>query len=79
MIQMADMVLDVPKLDMQIRPGNFVRLSRFDHNIWVVGFGWYSFGGNRPICGWYLTLKDDPKTVKSLQLPDLDDIYMVEL
>lgn len=74
-----DMVLEVPRLDMTIRPGNRVRLGRFDHNVWIVGFGWYSFGGNRPICGWYLTLESNPKTVKSLQLPDLDDIYMVEL
>ena len=44
---------------------------------WEVCYGWYEFGGNRPVCGWYLK-KDGGLTVKPLQLPDLDDIYLIE-
>lgn len=69
--------LRIPGTDMCIRPGYHVRLGRFDAVIWVVGFGWYSNGGNRPCCGWYLTTLDRNVT-KPLQLPDLADIYIVE-
>lgn len=72
------MVLEIPNTNRVLRPGNRVKLGRFQSDMWVVSFGWFSFGGNRPFCGWYLT-KDNGLTVKPLQLPDLDDIYIIEM
>lgn len=69
--------LDVPNLTLELRPGTRIKLSRFAKARWTVCYGWYSVGGNRPICGWYL--KSDDGLVRSLQLPDLEDIYIVEL
>ena len=71
------MRLQIPNSSNFIMPGNTVRLSRFDNKSWKVCFGWYEFGGNRPVCGWYLTT-DGGFTIKPLQLPDLDDIYVIE-
>lgn len=68
--------LNIPNSKDIIKPGNIVRLGRFSDVNWVVNYGWYEFGGNRPVCGWYLT-KDDGLTTKPLQLPDLDDIYLI--
>lgn len=61
-----------------IKPGDVVRLGRFDIIHWKVYYGWYSWGGNRPVCGWYLVDTDNPLRIKPLQLPDLDDIYLVK-
>lgn len=69
--------LEIPNTNSVLRPGNRVKLGRFQSDMWVVKYGWFSFGGNRPFCGWYLT-KDNDLTVKPLQLPDLDDIYIIE-
>ena len=69
--------LHIPNSNLHICPGCTVKLGRFETETWLVQFGWYSYGGNRPVCGWYLT-KDGGMTVKPLQLPDLDDIYMIE-
>ena len=70
--------IDVPSLCISIKPGNVVRLGRFDSTMWVVSHGWFTWGGNRPQCGWFLTDVSNPAVVKPLQLPDLDDIYLVE-
>ena len=72
-----EMTLEIPNTNRVLRPGNRVKLGRFQSDMWVVKYGWFSFGGNRPFCGWYLT-KDNGLTVKPLQLPDLDDIYIIE-
>lgn len=71
-----DLFIDMPDCNSVIRPGNIVKLGRFSTDTWTVNYGWYSFAGNRPVCGWYLT-KDGGLTVKPLQLPDLDDIYFI--
>lgn len=71
-----DLCLQVPYLKTKIEPGNIVRLGRFSSDDWVVHFGWYEFGGNRPVCGWYLT-KNGGLVTKPLQRPDLDDIFVV--
>ena len=73
---MDNMILNLPTSGNYIRPGDIIKLHRFTNESWRVCFGWYSFGGNRPVCGWYLE-KDDGLTVKPLQLPDLDDIYLI--
>ena len=73
---MNGLFLNIPDSDNIIMPGNIVRLGRFSDKDWTVCFGWYEFGGNRPVCGWYLT-SDGGLTVKPLQLPDLDDIYLI--
>lgn len=68
--------LQFPNSNNHVCPGDIVRLGRFSEDEWLVQYGWYSFGGNRPVCGWYLT-KDAGLVVKPLQLPDLDDIYLI--
>lgn len=69
--------LSIPSTNNTLYPGNIVKLGRFDAVSWVVCFGWYSWGGNRPVCGWFLRDKNQPDTIKPLQLPDLDDIYII--
>ena len=76
---MGDLRIDVPDLDITIKPGCRIRLGRFSTTVWVVSHGWYSWGGNRPQCGWFLVDEKCPTTVKPLQLPDLDDIYLLEM
>lgn len=71
--------IDVPNTDLRIQPGSKVRLGRFDSTVWVVSHGWYSWGNNRPVCGWFLTECGNPEVVKPLQRTDLDDIYFVEM
>lgn len=73
---MDHITLNLPNSRHCIRPGDIVKLNRFASDSWRVCYGWYEFGGNRPVCGWYLE-KDDGLTVKPLQLPDLDDIYFI--
>ncbi len=76
--------LHVPNTNICLRPGSRVKLGRFDSTYWEVSYGWYTWGGNRPVCGWYLinddiTAKSTTHTcVKPLQLTDLDDIYLIE-
>lgn len=71
-----NLFLNIPSSHEVIKPGNIVKLGRFSDDEWIVSFGWYEFGGNRPVCGWYLT-KDGGLVTKPLQLPDLDDIYLI--
>lgn len=71
------MCLQVPDCDCCIKPNNIVKLGRFDRKCWKVGYGWYTWGGNRPVCGWYL-VDAESKEIKPLQLTDLDDIYVIE-
>lgn len=73
---MSELFLNVPNSEKIIRPGNIIRIGRFSGVDWTVCFGWYEFGGNRPVCGWYLT-RDGGIEIKPLQLPDLDDIYLI--
>ena len=70
--------LYIPNGDFYITVGNKIKLGRFDSDYWEVCFGWYSFGGNRPVCGWYLVKLPDKDIVKPIQLPDLSDIYLIE-
>lgn len=70
--------LEFPNCNRYLHPGDRVKLGRFETTVWEVGFGWYSWGGNRPVCGWFLTDVCQPAKVKPLQLTDLDDIYMIE-
>ena len=62
-----------------IFPDNIVVLGRFSSTRWIVKYGWYSYEGNRKICGWYLIQENNPKVIKSIQETDLDDIYVVEI
>ena len=65
----------IPGSNHTLQPGYKVKLGRFDSMVWVVGVGWYSWGGNRHVYGWYLT--DTAGVVKPLQLTDLTDIYVI--
>lgn len=71
------MELIIPEYDITITPGTILKIGRFDRESWVVGYGWYSWGGNRPVCGWYLT-NAMSKEVKPLYYTDLEDTYLVE-
>jgi hypothetical protein len=72
--------LNIPNTLQYLEPGCKVKLGRFEIDRWIVKHGWYTWGGNRPFCGWYLESCDslENKTVKPLQLTDLDDIYIIE-
>lgn len=70
--------LEIPNTRRYLVPGNKVKLGRFEATVWEVLYGWYAWGGNRPVCGWYLQEVCNPIRVKPLQLPDLDDIYFIE-
>lgn len=71
------MTLNVPEFDIILQEGDTVKLGRFQAETWLVHYGWYAWGGNRPVCGWYLsnTLTQE---VKPLQYTDLEDIYVIE-
>lgn len=70
--------IDLPGENKCLTPGCRIRIGRFSTKIWLLQHGWFTFSGNRPICGWYLTNVDDPTEVRPLQQPDLIDIYFVE-
>ena len=74
----CEMMLEIPEFDITLTPGCRVKLGRFATEIWIVAYGWYAWGGNREVCGWYLVNKFFPKDIKPLQKTDLDDIYLVE-
>ena len=70
--------LQVPNSQIALHPGDIVKLHRFDDERWEVGCGWFSFGGNNPMNGWYFTSKSRENTTKPIHLRDLDDIYVLE-
>lgn len=70
--------LYVPNSNIYLKPGYKIKLRRFDAQVWIVKFGWYSFGGNRAVCGWYLQ-KEFEAEVKPIFQIDLDDIYVVSV
>ena len=70
--------LRVPDTDICLTAGCQVKLGRFDDTTWVLQYGWFTWGGNRPFCGWYLTNLNNPTEVKPLQRPDLYDIYLIK-
>jgi hypothetical protein len=71
------MELVIPEYNITVVPGSVIKIGRFNRESWVVGYGWYSWGGNRPVCGWYLT-NELSKEIKPLYYTDLEDTYMVE-
>lgn len=71
--------LQVPNMEMTLHPGDIVKLHRFSSERWVVSCGWFSFGGNKPINGWYLTSMSTENRIKPLNLSDLDDIYQIDI
>lgn len=76
---MNEMKLEVPMREgVFISPGTRILLNRFQNVVWVVDFGWYSVNGNRPICGWYLYMEDNHNIIKSIQMPDIYDIYLIK-
>lgn len=70
--------LAIPNDTRCLVPGNRIKLGRFETAVWVVSYGWYTWGGNRPVCGWYLIDIENPNIIKPLHLTDLDDIYFIE-
>ena len=41
-----------------------LKLGRFETTLWTVAYGWYTWGGNRPVCGWYLIDESNPADLK---------------
>ena len=41
--------IKIPNSDQHLHSGDKIRLERFDTEVWIVNFGWYSFSGNRPM------------------------------
>lgn len=74
----AQLTLEVPNANMSISPGTRVQLGRFNAQVWIVRFGWYSFGGNRSVCGWYLQAEASEE-IKPIFKIDLDDIYIITM
>lgn len=70
--------IELNKINLKLEPGCVLKLGRFESTSWRLQFGWYSWGGNRPMCGWYLVNTTDPKLLKPLQFADLNDVYLVE-
>ena len=74
----TEMTLEVPNAGTTISPGYKIKIGRFSDKLWTVCFGWYSFGGNRAVCGWYLE-SEDAGEVKPIFRIDLDDIYIISV
>ena len=70
--------LKVPNLQISLHPGDVVKLHRFSNERWKVNCGWFSYGGNKPMNGWYLASLKQANRIKPLNLSDLDDIYLVD-
>ncbi len=70
------MTLEVPNANLSLVPGNKIQIGRFSAKVWIVRFGWYSFGGNRSVCGWYLQAEASDE-IKPIFRIDLDDIYII--
>lgn len=68
--------LPVPNTELVLHDGDIIRIGRFSNEEWIVQYGWYSWGGNRPVCGWSMrsNLTD---VVKPIQDIDLIDVYCV--
>ena len=75
---MTDLLIEIPEFNITLTPGCRVKLVRFDLITWILSYGWYSWGGNREVCGWYLTNIKDVSDLKPLYRTDLDDIYLIE-
>lgn len=74
-----NMKLEIPMREgVYISPGTRILLNRFASIVWVVAFGWYEVNGNRPICGWYLYQESRPEMIRSIQKPDLYDIFLIK-
>lgn len=71
--------LQIPNTNMYLHVGDVVKLGRFSDIEWQVCHGWFSFGGNRPWCGWYLRslVNDTSYYEKPIQLTDLEDVYVI--
>ena len=72
-----NITLEIPGLDFVLHPGDHIRIGRFSSEEWKVGYGWFAFGGNRKICGWFAQSESDTTRIKPIQETDLHDIYMV--
>lgn len=74
---MDNIKLPIPALGIELEVGNRIKLGRFCTAEWIVQYGWYSIGGDRPVCGWYLEDALTAGTIKPLHLSDLDDINII--
>lgn len=75
---MATPELYLSNLNITLRQGNIVKLSRFDKKEWIVMFGWFNFDNSRKICGWYLVEDTKDGIIKPLTDADIIDIYLIE-
>lgn len=68
--------MELPECEYHICTCCTVVLGRYSNRKWKVGYGWYTWGGNRPVCGWYLT-DIESGDVKPFNKADLLDIYII--
>lgn len=75
--------LEIPGSDKKIYPGDKIQLNRFADDVWIVCYGWYAWGNNREVCGWYLSKVqcncNCKREVKPLNRTDLIDIFLIEV
>ena len=74
---MDNIKLPIPALGIELEVGNRIKLGRFCTAQWIVQYGWYSIGGDRPVCGMYLTDALIAGNIKPHHLTDLDDINII--
>lgn len=74
----SELACTCPDSDVILHPMNKIKLGRFSYDIWTVMYGWYSWGGNRRTCGWYV-VNDRDKSIRPLYDIDLIDIYLLEI
>ena len=71
------MQLALPEQNICIYPGCRIKIHRFDGDMWTVNYGWFSFDGNREMCGWYMVRCSDA-TIKPIFKCDLCDCYLIQ-
>lgn len=71
--------LIAPNIPITLHAGDVIKLNRFEDERWTVCCGWFSYGGNKPMNGWYLVSKDKSNRIKPINLSDMDDIYLVDI
>ena len=69
--------LIIPGTGDKLYPKSLVKLGKFETTLWLVMYGWFRYGGNREICGWYLINKENPSMIKPISNIDLDDIVLI--
>lgn len=74
----SNLHVEIPETGQILCPGTRIKLHRFETTVWLVQYGWYSYGGNREMLGWFLVNINDPANIKPLFRTDLYDCYAID-